>query len=469
MDVNVGIDVAEDGSGTITVAVGVDDDLLSKVPGAEERVHLDDLTAAGWEVSGPTKESDGNTWVRMSRPFANPAEMSEILAEINGPGGPLGPFTLTITDEWDQTTWELSGSAGLTGGIASFVDQDLAAAFGTSKPLEQLVEESGVPVEQALNLTVTVTLPHEQEPLVVRVPLDGREVPIHAETSDVDQTARWAAIVAGVCGALLAGWLAYRARGRSCASAGGGTPSPADDGPETPPKPRVRTVRLVSYRARLRVELPDRPGALSRVAGIIGECGGNVVSVDVQEVEGSVAVDELVVDLPDDVDGDMLRERLDEDRAGILLSIHGARPYSDMVLRAMQWTEALLESRQSERSDMLASALADLCSASGAWVADSVGEARQFEAGRFALERGAPIAHRTDTIPVGVAPDLTEGAWLLAVPDHESEPLRVAFLARPLRLRFTATEIARVVALLHTCRTLDLQRDEPAYGFLTEV
>ncbi len=30
MDVNVGIDVAEDGSGTVTVAVGVDDDLLSR-------------------------------------------------------------------------------------------------------------------------------------------------------------------------------------------------------------------------------------------------------------------------------------------------------------------------------------------------------------------------------------------------------------------------------------------------------
>jgi hypothetical protein len=217
------------------------------------------------------------------------------------------------------------------------------------------------------------------------------------------------------------------------------------------------------------VELPDRPGALSRVAGIIGECGGNVVSVDVQEVEGAVAIDELVVDLPDDITSDHLRAQLDQDRAGILLSIHGARPYSDMVLRAMQWTEALLDSGPSERSDVLASALADLCSASGAWVADSVSEARQFEAGRFALERGAPVAHRTNDVPVGVAPDLSDGAWLLAVPDHDTEPLRVAFLARPLRLRFTATEIARVVALLRTCRMLDQRHDEPAFGFLTEV
>ena len=209
MDVNVGIDVAEDGSGTVNVAVGVDDDLLSRVPGAVDRVHLDDLSQAGWKVTGPTKEADGNTWVHLSRPFANPAEMKEILGEINGTGGPLGAFDLVISEEWDKTTWTLTGSAGLTGGVAGFVDPALAAAFGTSKPLDQLVEESGIPVEQALNLTITVNLPHQEEPHVVHVPLDGRQVPIKVETASIDQGARVAAIVAGICGAVLAGWVAY--------------------------------------------------------------------------------------------------------------------------------------------------------------------------------------------------------------------------------------------------------------------
>ena len=128
--------------------------------------------------------------------------MKELLAEINGPGGPLGAFGLEVRDEWDEKTWVLTGTAGLTGGIASFVDPDLAAAFGASKPLEQLVEESGVPVEQGLNLTVTVNMPHQKAATVVRVPLDGREVPIRVETHKVDQSARAAAIVAGICGAL---------------------------------------------------------------------------------------------------------------------------------------------------------------------------------------------------------------------------------------------------------------------------
>ena len=137
--------------------------------------------------------------------------MKEILAEINGPGGPLGAFDLSISEEWDKTTWTLAGSAGLTGGVAGFVDPDLAAAFGTSKPLEQLVEESGVPVEQGLNLTVTVNMPHQKDGRhVVHVPLDGREVPIQVETSERRTSGRgWSAIVAGICGALLAGWLAY--------------------------------------------------------------------------------------------------------------------------------------------------------------------------------------------------------------------------------------------------------------------
>ena len=113
--------------------------------------------------------------MHLSKPFANPAEMKEILGEINGPGGPLGAFDLTISKDWDQTTWTLAGSAGLTGGIAGFVDPDLAAAFGTSKPLEQLVEESGVPVEQGLNLTVTVDMPHQKDGLTCECPsTDGK-------------------------------------------------------------------------------------------------------------------------------------------------------------------------------------------------------------------------------------------------------------------------------------------------------
>ncbi|HEY6474529.1 MAG TPA: hypothetical protein VIY26_16660 [Acidimicrobiales bacterium] len=52
--------------------------------------------------------------------------------------------------------------------------------------------------------------------------------------------------------------------------------------------------------ARIRIWLPDAPGALAGVAAEIGAVRGNVVGLEVLEREAGVAVDELVIELPDD-------------------------------------------------------------------------------------------------------------------------------------------------------------------------
>ena len=51
--------------------------------------------------------------------------------------------------------------------------------------------------------------------------------------------------------------------------------------------------------ARLRIWLPDAPGVLGAVAAEIGAVHGNVVGLEVLEREAGVAIDELVVELPD--------------------------------------------------------------------------------------------------------------------------------------------------------------------------
>jgi hypothetical protein len=51
---------------------------------------------------------------------------------------------------------------------------------------------------------------------------------------------------------------------------------------------------------RLRIWLPDDPGVLGAVAAEIGEAKGNVVGLEVLEREAGVAIDEMVVELPDD-------------------------------------------------------------------------------------------------------------------------------------------------------------------------
>ena len=50
---------------------------------------------------------------------------------------------------------------------------------------------------------------------------------------------------------------------------------------------------------RLRIELPDRPGALAGVTSEIAGSDANIVSIDVHEVDGSTAIDEIVVEVTD--------------------------------------------------------------------------------------------------------------------------------------------------------------------------
>lgn len=50
----------------------------------------------------------------------------------------------------------------------------------------------------------------------------------------------------------------------------------------------------------LRLVVPDRPGILGAVATALGSAGIDIVSVDVLERSGGVAVDDVVVDLPRD-------------------------------------------------------------------------------------------------------------------------------------------------------------------------
>jgi len=51
--------------------------------------------------------------------------------------------------------------------------------------------------------------------------------------------------------------------------------------------------------ATLRIWLPDAPGVLGAVAAEIGAVDGNVIGLEVLEREAGVAIDELVVELPD--------------------------------------------------------------------------------------------------------------------------------------------------------------------------
>jgi hypothetical protein len=61
----------------------------------------------------------------------------------------------------------------------------------------------------------------------------------------------------------------------------------------------------------LRCAVPDRPGRLAALAGVIGACGGDIEAVDVVEVVDGMALDDLVVVVDDPAHLRSLLERLD--------------------------------------------------------------------------------------------------------------------------------------------------------------
>ncbi len=79
----------------------------------------------------------------------------------------------------------------------------------------------------------------------------------------------------------------------------------------------------------IRVQLPDRPGALGAVASRIGSVGGDVVSIEILQRDHDVVVDELGVGLGGDHLIDLLRDEILEVDGVVIESVRpveGALP-----------------------------------------------------------------------------------------------------------------------------------------------
>jgi len=199
-------------------------------------------------------------------------------------------------------------------------------------------------------------------------------------------------------------------------------------------------------RYRLRVELEDRPGALAAVATVLAGEGADVVSVDIHEVDGGTAVDEIVVILPADVVPSRLAAAIAEAGVATLLSSQRINAPADAVLAALQACAALADAPAGLRDAELRRALLQACSLSTVWIADPA-RARDWEAGRRCLDDGATVVVRCDDLvaPVDGAP---RSGWVMAIADAPISPSLIAFVARPSSIRFSGSEVARAEALL---------------------
>ena len=211
-------------------------------------------------------------------------------------------------------------------------------------------------------------------------------------------------------------------------------------------------MRVVTTRFRLRVELPDRPGALAALATVIADAGGDVLSVDIHDMDDDRAVDDLVVSLPDTTP-ERLAARLSEAGAGELQSWRLETGTSDSVVRALGWALLVLQAGVGYSDLEVSRALTEICSADTAWVATRA-EAEAVPAGVRALAAGTALVSYEEPLPTAVGGDGVRPAWLLVALDNPGDPSLVAFVARHRPHRFTATEVARAEALLGVHREL---------------
>jgi hypothetical protein len=123
---DIGIEMKENGSGTVSVKIGLDDDAMKRAPNLQQALKVDDLTSHGWTVTGPVKETDGFTYFSAAKPFANPGEAKRIFDEVSGVKGPFRDFTISRDRTFARTKFHFSGTVDFSGGIQSFSDSELA-------------------------------------------------------------------------------------------------------------------------------------------------------------------------------------------------------------------------------------------------------------------------------------------------------------------------------------------------------
>lgn len=160
----IGVDAREDGSGRVSVAVGLDEGALAQAPDLAKQLRTSDLAAAGWTVTGPEKGEDGLSWFRAEKPFTTPEQANRVLAELAGENGPFRDFRLRRERSFARTRFRFSGMVDFGGGLESFGDPDLARSLD-GEPLGEDVSaieaRIGQSIDRVFRFKVAVRLPGE--------------------------------------------------------------------------------------------------------------------------------------------------------------------------------------------------------------------------------------------------------------------------------------------------------------------
>ncbi len=186
VDATVAVRMRADGSGRVSVRVALDADAVrtAEIAGGKlaDRVRLTDLTAAGWKVSPWTRGPSGGATVTVSKAFEDPAEVAGIVAEVNGPHGPLRGVAAHRDTSSFTTHWTVDGAVDLrtvepgVGDDPELVAGLTAAQVDVTGIEQRLADELG-----GLRVHLTARLPGAHDSVVAGV---GHRATLHATAAD---------------------------------------------------------------------------------------------------------------------------------------------------------------------------------------------------------------------------------------------------------------------------------------------
>lgn len=243
-----GVDVRNDGSGTVRAAVGLDAEALQAAGDLAAQLEVADLRRTGWAVDGPRREADGLTWVRASRHVADVTQAVAALTSLNGPDGPFRDFRLRRARTLLHTRTILSGTVDLGQGLAAFADADLRSKIGDGLPLDvaalrsrfgadldrvlQVRFEARLPGSATSNATTSNATTTDGDRLVWQ-PALGARAPVQARSEDLNLVPLLP-IGAGLLLVVGIGGFVVSRRGRRRRPTGGRRPSSARARPPGP-------------------------------------------------------------------------------------------------------------------------------------------------------------------------------------------------------------------------------------------
>ena len=166
-DIVVDIDIEHDGAGEVIVEVAFDEEVMRWTPDLAELIVYEDL--AGWDVSQQVSDTTAGQRlvVVASKRFASPAELAEVLAEIDRPAdGSAGLFrsaTYTGSRDGARVRYELTLTVGLDRPVSSLVNPATADVlegelFGM--PIADIEARAGAPLDELVTLVVQASVPN---------------------------------------------------------------------------------------------------------------------------------------------------------------------------------------------------------------------------------------------------------------------------------------------------------------------